>query len=130
MEIFERIEEFIAAQDLTRASFERAAGLSNGYISKVQKGSNPGKAQIAKIIKAFPQLSREWLLNGSGSMLVSGSVEGDAVNQSNINGDNIYNKGGACEFDERREFLALLKAKDVQMDRLISVIEKLSAGNE
>ena len=126
MGIYERLEEFIDAENLTRAGFEKKAQISNGYISKLQKGSKPGKAQIAKILQAFPQLSRDWLLYGSGAMYIAGNNEGDGVNQSNINGDNIYNNGGACEYSERREFLALLKAKDVQMDRLIAVIEKLS----
>lgn len=127
MGIYERLEAVIDAENLTRASFEKKAQISNGYISKLQKGSKPGKAQLAKILQAFPRISRDWLLYGAGDMyIIAGNNEGDGVNQSNINGDNIYNNGGACEYSERREFLALLKAKDAQMDRLIAVIEKLS----
>lgn len=131
MGISERINEFIAAEGLNRARFERLAGLSNGYVKKLKSAPSVEKCDL--ILSAFPQLSRDWLLYGIGEMY--NEAGRDFVNQSNENGDNIsgsnitVNKPAAPadpEYSERREFLALLKAKDAQMDRLIAVIEKLS----
>ena len=69
MAIIERLKEFIKTQGLKNSTFEKRAGLGNGYISKVKGSPSPEKCE--DILKAFPELSREWLLTGRGEMLNS-----------------------------------------------------------
>ena len=69
MSIKSRIEQFIAAQNIKRAVFEKRSGLSNGYTRNLKE--NPSMAKIEDILNAFPELNRVWLLSGEGEMLVS-----------------------------------------------------------
>lgn len=67
--IKERLISFIEAKSLTKSGFEKMCGLSNGYINNFK--GNLGSEKLEAILTAFPELSREWLLYGSGAMLVS-----------------------------------------------------------
>ena len=83
-----------------------------------------------KILLAFPELNREWLLTGEGEMLNGGivqEVQGDgntsvAGNGNNVNTAEVLVKALA-EIEEHRK---LLSKKDEQIDRLLSVIDKLT----
>ena len=68
----ERLLEFIGTTGLSIKSFEERCKLSNGYISSMRKGLGDNK--LNNVLKEFPELNREWLLYGEGSMLKSESV--------------------------------------------------------
>lgn len=71
----ERINLLISWLKISRAEFERRAGLSNGYTRNL--GGVPGAEKLEGILKAFPAVSRNWLLFGEGEMLNSkAAVEG------------------------------------------------------
>lgn len=63
----DRLFEFIAYLGLNNSAFEKKCGLSNGYIRNF-KGNLGGK-KLEDILIAFPQLNKDWLLFGKGSML-------------------------------------------------------------
>ena len=63
-----RLCAFIEHKGLTNASFEKKCGLSNGYIRNFK--GNLGAKKLDDILTSFPELSRDWLLFGAGSMLV------------------------------------------------------------
>lgn len=63
----ERINELISWLKISRAEFERRAGLSNGYTRNL--GGVPGAEKLEAILRAFPAVSRDWLLTGEGEML-------------------------------------------------------------
>ncbi len=65
----DRVIAFIQSTNLTVKGFERKAGLSNGAVSKM--GNSPRSVIVEKIIDAFPNLNRDWLLTGEGEMLNS-----------------------------------------------------------
>ena len=65
----ERLLEFIGTTGLSIKSFEERCKLSNGYISSMRKGLGDNK--LNNVLKEFPELNREWLLYGEGSMLKS-----------------------------------------------------------
>lgn len=83
----QRLVQFIKMMHLTQRGFEELCGMSNGYVNSIRKGIGPEKMQ--SIIRAFPQLNREWLLFGEGEMLKSTP----AVQQLNTYGNNNYNNG-------------------------------------
>lgn len=68
----ERLLEFIGTTGLSIKSFEERCKLSNGYISSMRKGLGDNK--LNNVLKEFPELNREWLLYGEGSMLKSDGV--------------------------------------------------------
>lgn len=70
----DRINELIAWLKISRAEFERRAGLSNGYTRNL--GGVPGAEKLEAILRAFPEVSREWLLTGEGEMLKNSTEAG------------------------------------------------------
>lgn len=109
----------------SQAKFAAALGIKQGSLSDIYRGKNGigvSAAIKARLLKDF-SINIDWLETGAGSVYV-----GNAGAQKNVNGDNIQAgqvvyAGGEAEYSERREFLALLKKKDEQLDRLITVIE-------
>ena len=63
-----RLCAFIERKGLTNASFEKKCGLSNGYIRNFK--GNLGAKKLDDILTSFPELSRDWLLFGAGSMMI------------------------------------------------------------
>lgn len=69
----ERLILFIKKKGLSQGRFEKAVGLSNGFVNNISKGIGADKLQ--KILCAFPELNQSWLLTGEGEMLKSDSPE-------------------------------------------------------
>lgn len=80
----QRLVQFIKMMHLTQRGFEELCGMGNGYVNSIRKGIGPEKMQ--SIIRAFPQLNREWLLYGEGEMLKSTpTISGDITVTGNGN---------------------------------------------
>lgn len=75
MGLKERLSQFIEYKGIARSTFERESGLSNGYTRNIKE--NLGSAKLEGILKAYPEMSRVWLLTGEGDMLRA--AESDAV---------------------------------------------------
>lgn len=63
----QRIMQFISKAGISIREFERASGLSNGYVKSLRKSPTTDKMQ--SIIRAFPELNPEWLMTGNGDMV-------------------------------------------------------------
>ncbi|MCD8286212.1 MAG: hypothetical protein LUD50_03180 [Clostridia bacterium] len=113
----QRAYKFIEAKGLSVAEFERRCGLSNGYVKGMRK--NFGDEKLVDVLRAFPELNRDWLLYGEGDMIRS---SGDNV--INSIGDN--NRNTVNRHDTTDKFIGLLQKKDEQIDRLLSIIETIS----
>lgn len=97
----QRLVQFIKMMHLTQKAFEERCGMGNGYVNSIRKGIGPEKMQ--DIIRAFPELNREWLLFGEGNPLkTTPTFSGDITvtgngnshighGQHNISGNNNYN---------------------------------------
>lgn len=68
MTVKERLITFIRAENIPVAQFERACGMSNGYINSIRK--TLGVEKLDNVLNSYPHLNREWLLTGNGSMLL------------------------------------------------------------
>lgn len=68
MEMKERLLEFVRYTGMPVYQFEKLCGLSNAYIKNMSKGI--GADKLEHILNKFPELSKQWLLYGEGSMLV------------------------------------------------------------
>lgn len=62
----QRITKFIEDSNISVRNFEKAAGLSNGYLKQLKNAPSVDKFQ--SIISAFPEVNPDWLLTGSGEM--------------------------------------------------------------
>ena len=68
----ERLIQYLKKKGIGRNKFEKAAGISIGYISNLK--SSPGADILVKILNAAPDLNRVWLLTGEGEMLNGSDV--------------------------------------------------------
>lgn len=69
----QRLMQFLDYLKLRPSQFERACGLSNGYVRKLKE--LPGYEKVEDIKNAFPELNKDWLLTGEGNMLVENCEE-------------------------------------------------------
>ncbi len=67
MAIKERISEFISTIKTNNFAFEKKCGLSRGYLNAIKE--DVGSSKLELILRAYPELSAEWLLLGEGPML-------------------------------------------------------------
>ena len=149
MGIKERLLIFVKSLGVSRSEFERRSCLSNGYINNIREGM--GADKVENVLRAYPQLNRNWLLTGEGEMLNPTysnnkvTMNGDK-NVSNIGGQHvsislpesgtqkIINPDGSIEVhsmdksinnsNNTDKFIELLKKKDEQIDRLLTLLEK------
>ena len=85
MPLIDRVRNLIASKGLTVKKFENIVGLSNGAVSKM--GDDTRKNTIDRIIDAFPDVNRDWLLTGNGEMLKDGAgvpVAGETYREDDV----------------------------------------------
>lgn len=68
-----RIFHFMEYKGLSQSKFEKAVGLSNGYLNNLRH--SPSTDKTSMILEAFPEINRVWLLSGVGPMLVDDEVK-------------------------------------------------------
>lgn len=73
--IIARIRQVIDYKQLSERAFCKEIGVANGFLSKV---SDVGSSKLNKILYAYPEISPDWLLTGSGDML-RGEFSNDAM---------------------------------------------------
>lgn len=105
----QRLVQFIKFMHITQKEFESRCGMSNGYIANIRKGI--GNDYILSIAQQFPNLNRDWLLYGEGTMLKqqppinSGDITITDIRNSNISNvghGNTYNPP-ACSTPAHKE---------------------------
>ena len=122
MTIKDRIKVFLKNQGISQAKFEKAAGLSNGYINGLKK--SPGADKLQNIFCAYPMLNREWLLTGEGAML-----QGDGGPASQP-GPEAEKTGESGEGDAMMALISgQLREKDAVICRQMEEIRELEREN-
>lgn len=64
----DRLKTFLKYKGLGQNKFEKTCGISNGYVNNLKE--SPSTRILKKIFDAYPELNTEWLLSGTGSMLL------------------------------------------------------------
>lgn len=72
-----RVYSFIEKKRLSVRDFERSIGASNGYVGSIRRSI--GAEKLSGILSAYPDLNRDWLLYGEGSMLLSDNPKSTAI---------------------------------------------------
>jgi transcriptional regulator with XRE-family HTH domain len=66
----DRIKLILKVHNITASRFADEIGVQRSSISHIVSGRNlPSLDLIQKILKRFPDINSEWLLNGNGSMM-------------------------------------------------------------
>lgn len=75
-----RFKAYIDAKGIKNAQAERDCGLSNGLLaSALHKNAALGGDKLEQILNAYPDLSAEWLLRGTGEMLVTNGINQEQI---------------------------------------------------
>lgn len=122
MSVKQRLIEFIKRDGLSQSRFEKAVGLSNGYVNNISKGIGADKLQ--RITEKFPYLNAEWLLTGKGEMLKANTIQERTElpinpNVEPINNESMLNR--AFDALERRDVEYAKQGE--RIDRLIALME-------
>lgn len=98
---------FLEYLHMSNRAFEQKVGLTNGYVSNFTAKAHTDKLEM--IFKTFPELSRDWLMNGTGDMLKSEQA--------------VYNERNTAELISiLRMSIEELRAQRRQIDRLIDAV--------
>lgn len=124
----ERIFQIIDHYKMSVRQFELKCGLSGGYVKNIKNGL--GRQKLNDVLNAFPEISREWLILGTGEMLRTPQT---SVNI--LNGDNNTNNGHISVLENNVEQLKneneALKAENGQLKsqiaQLTDIISKLAS---
>lgn len=117
--IKDRIMEYAKEKHITIREFERKSGLSNGYINSIRKGL--GVEKLENVLKSFPDLNRDWLLYGEGTMLIDSSTSnGSHSSQAVGEGATANNSEGV------KECLEIIRKQQESIDKLVDAIAALS----
>lgn len=123
--IGEKLKEFFKKQNITQVQIADMTGVNQSYVAALMNNTKQfGKKTAQKWGDIFG-ISPNWLLTGEGEMMKP------SIFQNNQNGDNINGQSVTVHKTETDKFIdtikechELLRKKDEQLDRLISIIEK------
>ena len=127
MGVKERLREFIKFKKISERAFCSRIGVSNSYVNSIRTSIQPDKMKTITV--EFPELNPMWLLTGDGEMLHSGNtnqISGNGNTAVAGNGNKVTANDIAGMIELQKGYQAIIKEKDAQINRLISVIEKLS----
>lgn len=69
--VIERIRLILKTENYTQQKFSDSSNLSLNTIKSVLiRGSNPSSDFLIKVLDVFPQYSANWILTGTGDMLI------------------------------------------------------------
>lgn len=75
MKLIERLRIYIEHKGISYNSFDKSIGASNGYIGKqLKNNASIGSDIIEKISETYKDLNIEWLITGSGDMIVDSKM--------------------------------------------------------
>jgi hypothetical protein len=119
-----RLIEFLAYKDLGQNKFEEMCGIANGTVSNMR--NNMTVKTLLKISAAFPDLNIDWLLAGKGTML-NNTQHMEGANKSVAIGRDATGNEIHIICQNVDEFIKITEKHQEHIDRLLSIIEKLTS---
>jgi transcriptional regulator with XRE-family HTH domain len=122
-----RLREYIKTLNISEREFCRQIGVSSSYVNNIRQSIRPDKMKA--IGEKFPELNPMWLLTGDGTMRNGDNTNRISGNNNTAvagNGNQVTTNDIAGLIELQKGYQEMIKEKDSQIARLISVIEKLS----
>lgn len=114
----DRLKQFLSYLKVGQRKFESTCGISNGYINNLK--DVPTNRILNMIKDAYPELNTEWLLTGTGSMLLDTEETATRVLQDT-------DKDESALIAELRTQIA---DKDAEIKYLRSLVSTLTGHNQ
>lgn len=116
----ERLMSYLKFKKISQAEFGRTIGVSSAYVASIRKSIDKDKLNLIR--GAFPDLNLDWLLFGTGDMIVTAPiVTGDRNNVNNGHDQTVAADAGLVA--ALREAQAQTTKSQQQIDRLLTIIE-------
>lgn len=81
MKIVDRIKLFIEYKNISLRRFDESIEMSKGYMSRqIKTNASVGSDVLVKIIDTYPELNLNWLLKGTGEMIIKDNLVNDNEN--------------------------------------------------
>lgn len=105
-----------------KKQFAELIGIRPELLSRYLSGATPPPAStLARVNSVCGDIfSPDWLLLGTGDMFVRSDG-----NVNNVRNATVNNGIPAKKFENEREWFVLVSEKDKQIDRLLTIIEKM-----
>ena len=110
----QRLIKFLRYKDISNSVFEKTCGMGNGYVNSIRKGI--GTEKLKNITLTYPELNREWLLYGEGSMLNEGYTTFEPVG--------LATPMSPTAMTETEKEVVLLKAKLEEKEKMIDLLKQ------
>lgn len=131
--VLQRINEFITKTGISILSLSKTFGVVQTTLNRQIKGeAQLSSNTIEAILHNYPNLSAEWLMRGEGTMEKVEQQIGD-INNSSAIGNNVNGSGNNISHNDlsgmveiQKEYQAMIKKRDEQIDRLLDIIEQIS----
>ena len=133
--MIDRILQFIDYKGISKLSFYKEVGLSNGFLDK---NKSIGSEKLVRILNSYPEIEPLWLLLGQGEMLKKdiNIVDNTNVNSNtnsiignNITGNtgnvtiSISNEDVSRIIEQHKELTERLKTSQEQITTLLEIIK-------
>ena len=133
--MIDKILQFIDYKGISKLSFYKEVGLSNGFLDK---NKSIGSEKLVKILNSYPEIEPLWLLLGQGEMLKKdiNIVDNTNVNSNtnsiignNITGNtgnvtiSISNEDVSRIIEQHKELTERLKTSQEQITTLLEIIK-------
>lgn len=123
--IKQRLRQLAKYQEVSIYQFEKSIGASNGYISSIK--DEISTKYVRNILRAYPNISLEWLVTGEGSMLKSGAVNSTQITQTaNGNNNSQTQHVNSTLAGEVQELTKQIQELQQQNAKLIDIISQLT----
>lgn len=116
----QRLMKFLRYKDISNSVFEKTCGMANGYVNNIRVGVSPKK--LESILLNYPELNRDWLIYGEGSMLNEGYTTFEPVGLATPTAPNLEN--------EIKILQTQLELKDKLIDSLQAEVNTLKDMNK
>lgn len=75
MDFAEKLQQIIKFSGQKTSAFANSIGIDKGMISKyLNVGNQPSYTVLVNILNKYPEISAEWLMRGTGEMLLNGET--------------------------------------------------------
>lgn len=100
----ERLLDLLSDMHLGQNAFERKLGVANGIISK--QGDELTDNLIGKVLRCLPDVSREWLIYGNGSMYTN-----DQAPQTPVDKESLLIETLRDQIEMQKKYISVLEDK-------------------
>lgn len=126
--IVSRIEELMAYCHLSKTAFALRCGLNTSNFTRMMSNNQTITVRtVEKISSAFPEINREWLLNGTGTMLkASPFIQQAGDNNTAVGHNSTVNNSDALilAINELSAQRRVTEKAQEQIDRLLKLLEQ------